>query len=169
MKPSSFPSTGSAIVGVANHLELAGSAAPSDRTAAALVGSAVSAIDALAFEDALRVLQRALTYLDEADHERRADVAALLARALRGACTEAAGHTDRSLAALSSMSDARREPSEWNFCSTSSGGANSDDLALLLEHYRRAGDQTAELLCCSPGPRSIRRSIGILGHLSRAS
>ncbi len=146
----SSPSSSTSIVAVANHLELAGSAAPSERTAAALVGSATSALDALAFEDALRVVQRALTYLDEDDHEGRARVAALLARALRGSgqVEEALTTLDRALAPLSSMSDSRARlllQRAALLLDQFRAEPTLEDLALLLEHYRRAGDQVAEL------------------------
>jgi hypothetical protein len=150
LENSRSQATGLAIVAVANHLELAGSAAPSVRTAEALVASAVKAIDALAFEDALRVLQRALAYLDEADYERRAQVASLLARALRGSghVEEALRTLDRSLAAVSSMSDVRARLLLQRadlLLDQFRAEPTLDDLALVLEYFRRSGDQTAEL------------------------
>ena len=79
-------------VEVAHHLVSAGPAAPPGRTAAALVAAAQLNLDALAFEDALRHLDKAVA-LVEADGQ--FELARLQARALRGA-----GRVDDALAVL---------------------------------------------------------------------
>ena len=69
---------------IAYHLYQAGGAAPGERTAGWLVTAAVRALEALAFEDALRDLDAARTVLPERDAEGAVRVLRLRARALRG-------------------------------------------------------------------------------------
>jgi class 3 adenylate cyclase len=84
--------SGSAVE-LAHHLVSAGSAAPTDRTVAGLVAAAEANLDALAFEDALRHLDNAVTLVGEGDG--RFDLRRTQARALRGA-----GRVDDALAVL---------------------------------------------------------------------
>ncbi len=69
---------------IAYHLYQAGAAAPGERTAPWLVRAAERALDALAFEDALRDLDAARTVLPAHDAEGAVRVLRLRARALRG-------------------------------------------------------------------------------------
>ena len=69
---------------IAHHLYQAGAAAPGERTARWLVRTAELALDALAFEDALRDLDSARTVLPPDDAEGAVRVLRLRARALRG-------------------------------------------------------------------------------------
>ncbi|MBI4518715.1 MAG: AAA family ATPase [Deltaproteobacteria bacterium] len=69
---------------IAYHLYQAGAAAPGERTASWLVRAAERALDALAFEDALRDLDAARTVLPDSDAEAAMRVLRLRARALRG-------------------------------------------------------------------------------------
>ena len=79
-------------VELAHHLHQAGPESPAARTCAALIAAATSTIGALAFEDALRHLERADPL---ADPTQRVEVCALRARALRGG-----GHVDDALAVI---------------------------------------------------------------------
>jgi class 3 adenylate cyclase/tetratricopeptide (TPR) repeat protein len=74
--------SGSAVE-MAHHLVSAGSVAPADRTVAALAVAAETNIAALAFEDALRHLDRAVSLMGEG--EGRFELRRIQARALRGA------------------------------------------------------------------------------------
>jgi class 3 adenylate cyclase/tetratricopeptide (TPR) repeat protein len=80
-------------VELAHHLVSAGPVAPADRTIAALVEAAETNIAALAFEDALRHLDRAVSLVG--DGEGRFELCRTRARALRGA-----GRVDDALAVL---------------------------------------------------------------------
>lgn len=80
-------------VELAHHLHSAGSAAPVERTVAALVAAAAQNMDALAFEDALRQLGTAVSLVGDGDG--RFDLHRTQARALRGA-----GRVDEALAVL---------------------------------------------------------------------
>ncbi len=84
--------TGSAVE-LAHHLHSAGSAAPVERTVAALVAAAAQNMDTLAFEDALRQLDTAVALVGDGDG--RFDLRRTQARALRGA-----GRVDDALAVL---------------------------------------------------------------------
>ena len=137
-----------AVVAIANHLELSGAAAPSDRTADALIASGRAALDSLAFEDALRVLQRAATYIDHV--ERRAVVFGLQAQALRGSgdVDEAFAVLDRALANLSGMADVRAAvllQRAQLLLDLFRAEPTLDDLGLVIGHHRSTGDRHAEL------------------------
>ncbi len=80
---------------IAHHLYQAGAAAPSERTLRWLERAVSRAIDALAFEEALRSLDRARTL--PASRDRAGPLALLRARALRGL-----GRVDDAIAALNS-------------------------------------------------------------------
>jgi class 3 adenylate cyclase/tetratricopeptide (TPR) repeat protein len=80
---------------IAHHLYRAGAAAPGARTAHWLARTAEFALEALAFEDALRALDTARTVLPSDDAEGAVRVVRLRARALRGL-----GRVDEALAAL---------------------------------------------------------------------
>jgi predicted ATPase/class 3 adenylate cyclase len=69
---------------IAHHLYQAGAAAPGERTARWLVRAAERALDAVAFEDALRDLDAARAVLPADDAEGAVRVLRLRARALRG-------------------------------------------------------------------------------------
>ena len=69
---------------IAYHLYQAGAAAPGERTARWLVRTAERALDALAFEDALRDLDAARTVLPDGEAEGAMRILRLRARALRG-------------------------------------------------------------------------------------
>jgi class 3 adenylate cyclase/tetratricopeptide (TPR) repeat protein len=69
---------------IAHHLYQAGAAAPGERTARWLVRTAEHALDALAFEDALRDLDSARSVLPSGDVEGAVRILRLRARALRG-------------------------------------------------------------------------------------
>jgi class 3 adenylate cyclase/tetratricopeptide (TPR) repeat protein len=84
--------SGSAVE-LAHHLMSAGPVAPIDRTVAALVGAAKLSLDALAFEDALRHLDKAVALVGDGDG--RFELRRTQARALRGA-----GRVDDALAVL---------------------------------------------------------------------
>ncbi len=80
-------------VELAHHLVSAGSVAPLERTVAALVGAAEQNLAALAFEDALRHLDKAVALVGDGDG--RFELSRTQARALRGA-----GRVDDALAVL---------------------------------------------------------------------
>jgi tetratricopeptide (TPR) repeat protein len=80
-------------VELAHHLVSAGSVAPVDRTVAALVAASDTNLDALAFEDALRHLDKAVALVGDGDG--RFELRRTQARALRGA-----GRVDDALAVL---------------------------------------------------------------------
>jgi class 3 adenylate cyclase/tetratricopeptide (TPR) repeat protein len=81
------------MVELAHHLVSAGAVAPTDRTVAALVAAAETSMVALAFEDALRHLDKAVTLVGDGDG--RFELRRTQARALRGA-----GRVDDALAVL---------------------------------------------------------------------
>ena len=107
-------------VELAHHLSSAGSAAPLDRTVAALVAATELNMDALAFEDALRHLDNAVALVGDGDA--RSDLRRTQARALRGA-----GRVDEALAVL----DAEL------------GGTSDNDreIALRLQRVQLLNDQ----------------------------
>ena len=80
-------------VELAHHLQSSGSAAPVERTVAALVAAAAQNMDTLAFEDALRQLDTAVALVGDGDG--RFDLRRTQARALRGA-----GRVDEALVVL---------------------------------------------------------------------
>lgn len=80
-------------VELAHHLVSAGTVAPADRTVAALVAAAAANLDALAFEDALRHLDKAVALVGDGDG--RFELRRTQARAMRGA-----GRVDDALAVL---------------------------------------------------------------------
>ncbi len=105
---------------LAHHLVSAGSAAPVDRTVEALVAAAEANMDALAFEDALRQLDNAVSLVGGG--ERRFELRRTQARALRGA-----GRVDDALAVLDDELDR---------------AANSDqEITLRLQRVQLLNDQ----------------------------
>jgi class 3 adenylate cyclase/tetratricopeptide (TPR) repeat protein len=83
---------GASPITVAHHLVSAGSAAPAERRRAALLAAVRTSMDALAFEDALRLVRQAG---DVANDDSRYELGTLEAQALRGA-----GRVDEALAVL---------------------------------------------------------------------
>ena len=137
-------------VEIANHLELAGSASPPERTAAALVESGRAAIDALAFEDALRLLVRAATHFEPVDIDGWARAVALQASVLRGS-----GRVDDALATLGTALSRGPQagPTRAAILLQRSqllldqfrAAETLDDLATVLAQHRDGGDRPAEL------------------------
>ena len=137
-------------VEIANHLELAGSASPPERTAAALMASGRTALDALAFEDAMRLLERAATHLEHGDQNSWATAVALQARALRGS-----GQVDAALTALGRALRAVPAPGPTRaaillqrsqlLLDQFRAAETLDDLQTVLDHHRGTGDRAAEL------------------------
>ena len=110
-------------VELAHHLVQAGSAAPSDRTAGALVAAAEASLRALAFEDALRHLDHAEPLVGT-DEQARRHLDGLRVDALRGA-----GRVDDALAVLDRRLQADAEP------------AGAEALALRLRRVQLLNDQ----------------------------
>lgn len=144
------PETPVPIVEIANHLELAGSASPSARTAAALVESGRTALDALAFEDAVRLLDRAVDHLAGVDPDGWAVALTLRARALRGG-----GRMDDALTTLdeavnglpasgATRADVLLQRSQL-LLDQFRAAETLDDLERVLEEHRASGDRAAEL------------------------
>jgi class 3 adenylate cyclase len=80
------------VVDLAHHVLSAGSAAPAERSVAALLAAAAANMEALAFEDALRHIDNAAALVDESG---RLELSRMKADALRGA-----GRVDEALAVL---------------------------------------------------------------------
>ncbi len=137
-------------VEIANHLELAGSAARPERAASALMASGRTALDALAFEDAMRLLERATAHLENGDQDLWAQAVALQARALRGQgeVEAALACLDRALQAVPNASATRASillQRSQVLLDQFRAAETLDDLQTVLEHHRRTGDRTAEL------------------------
>jgi tetratricopeptide (TPR) repeat protein len=150
LEASTRPSAALPTVEIANHLELAGSASPPTRTATALMASGRTALDALAFEDAMRLLERAAAHVEGADAELYATAVALQARALRGS-----GKVDDALRALGSALRAIPDtgPTRAAILLQRSqllldqfrAAETLADLQHVLDEHRSSGDRAAEL------------------------
>jgi len=134
---------------IAHHLQLAGAAAPVDRTVDYLRLAACNAIAAVAPEDALRHLDAALDLTGNNDAGRRAELLAIRARALR-----AIPHIDDALADLATAlelapdgatHDAILRQRAGLYLDLFNGPAASEDLDLVLAAVRARGDRAAEL------------------------
>ncbi len=136
-------------VDLAHHLYQAGSAAESDRTARYLIIAGERALQALAFEDALRNLDTARTVLPEADGAGHARALRHRARALRGM-----GRADEALAAFAqALTLAPAGPDHDGIVYERAelhldlfhGREALADLEVLLDHARQSGDRPLEL------------------------
>ena len=134
---------------IAHHLYQAGAAAPGARTARWLVRAAEHALDALAFEDALRDLDCARTVLPDDDVEGAARVLRLRARALRGLA-----RIDEALAAFAAAiaiapagaeRDASLQARARLRLDLFRGREAIEDLDPLLARARAAGDRAREV------------------------
>lgn len=144
------PGAQPAVADVAYHLELAGSASPPERTARALMASARQALDALAFEDAMRSLERAADHVEHVDRDLWAGALAMQASALRGA-----GRVDDALAALDRAAAAVPGGGQTHtaillqrsqvLLDQFRAAEALDDLGSVLAHHRSTGDRAAEL------------------------
>jgi tetratricopeptide (TPR) repeat protein len=136
-------------VELAHHLYQAGSAAQGERTARYLVMAGESALQALAFEDALRNLDAACTLLPEADRATRARALRHRALALRGM-----GRTDEALAAFAqALALASAGPDYDGILYERAelqldlfhGREAIEDLEVLRDRSRQSGDRPLEL------------------------
>jgi predicted ATPase/class 3 adenylate cyclase len=134
---------------VAYHLYQAGVAAPGERTVRWLVRAAERALDALAFEDALRDLDTARTVMPPGDAESAVRVLRLRARALRGLARldEALAAFAEALAIAPSGAerDAVLQARARLKLDLFRGREAIDDLDPLLERARAAGDRAREV------------------------
>jgi len=136
-------------VELAHHLYQAGSAAPGERAARYLVMAGEHALQALAFEDALRNLDTARTVLPETDAGGHARALRHRALALRGM-----GRTDEALAAFAeALALAPTGPDRDGILYERAelhldlfhGREALADLEVLLERSRQSGDRPLEL------------------------
>ena len=134
---------------IAYHLYQAGAAAPGERTAHWLVCAAERALDALAFEDALRDLDAARTVLPANDAEGTVRVLRLRARALRGLV-----RLDEALAAFAEALEIAPSGPERDAVLQARArlkldlfraGEAIEDLDPLLARARAAGDRKREV------------------------
>ena len=134
---------------IAYHLHQAGAAADRNRTARWLIRAAERALDALAFEDALRDLDAARTVLATADTEGIVRVLRLRARALRGLA-----RIDEALAAFAQALEITPSGAERDTVLQARARLELDlfrghdalaDLEPLLASARAAGDRAAEV------------------------
>jgi predicted ATPase/class 3 adenylate cyclase len=134
---------------IAFHLYQAGAAVPGERTGRWLVRAAERALDALAFEDALRDLDAARTVLPESDAEGAVRVLRLRARALRGLV-----RLDEALAAFAEALQIAPSGAERDAVLQARArlkldlfraGEAIDDLDSLLARARQAGDRQREV------------------------
>jgi predicted ATPase/class 3 adenylate cyclase len=134
---------------IAYHLYQAGAAAPGERTASWLVRAAERALDALAFEDALRDLDAARTVLPENEVEGAMRILRLRARALRGLV-----RLDEALATFAEALQIAPSGAERDAVLQARAqleldlfraGEAIDDLDPLLTRARQAGDRTREV------------------------
>jgi predicted ATPase len=134
---------------IAHHLYQAGAAAPGERTARWLVRSAEHALDALAFEDALRDLDAAQTVLPESAAESTIRVLRLRARALRGLARidEALGTFAEALQIASSGTerDAVLQARARLKLDLFRGNEAIEDLDPLLAQARESGNRDSEV------------------------
>jgi class 3 adenylate cyclase/tetratricopeptide (TPR) repeat protein len=143
---------------IAYHLFQAGAAAAGERTARWLLCAAERALDALAFEDALRDLDAARTVLPESELETAMRVLRLRGRALRGL-----GRIDEALATFAEALELAPSGAERDAVLQARARLKLDlfrgrdaliDLEPLLANARAAGDRVREaelLLMCSRG------------------
>jgi predicted ATPase/class 3 adenylate cyclase len=134
---------------IAYHLYQAGAAADGKRTATWLARAAERALDALAFEDALRDLDEARTVLPAGAIEDAVRVLRLRARALRGL-----GHIDDALATLATAIEIAPTGTERDAVLQARARLKLDlfrgrealeDLEPLLARAREAGDRAREV------------------------
>jgi predicted ATPase len=134
---------------IAHHLYQAGAAAPGERTARWLARAAERALDALAFEDALRDLDAARTVLPENEAEGAMRVLRLRARALRGLA-----RIDEALAAFADALEIAPSGAERDAVLQARARLKLDlfrareaieDLEPLLARTRAAGDRAREV------------------------
>jgi class 3 adenylate cyclase/tetratricopeptide (TPR) repeat protein len=134
---------------IAYHLFQAGAAAAGERTASWLVRAAERALDALAFEDALRDLDAAHTVLPEHEVEAAVRVLRLRARALRGLA-----RIDEALAAFGEALDLAPSGAERDAVLQARARLKLDlfrgrdalaDLEPLLANAHAAGDRAREV------------------------
>ena len=134
---------------IAHHLQLAGAAAPIDRTVHYLQLAGRNAIAAVAPEDALRHLDAALELLGSADDARRAELLAIRARALRAipriddALSDLAAALE--LAPDGATHDAILRQRAGLHLDLFNGPAASADLDVVLAAVKARGDRAAEL------------------------
>lgn len=134
---------------IAHHLQLAGTAAPRDRTTHYLELAARNAIAAIAPEDAIHHVDAALELVGDSDGARRADLLAIRARALRAipriddALADLASALD--LAPAGAAHDAILGQRAGLHLDLFDGPAASDDLTTVLDAVRARGDRAAEL------------------------
>ncbi|MDQ1456561.1 MAG: hypothetical protein QOH28_2181 [Actinomycetota bacterium] len=134
---------------IANHLQLAGTTAPRDRTIHYLELAACNAVAAVAPEDAIRHVDAALELLGDGDGTKRAELMAIRARALR-----AIPRIDDALADLAAalrlaptgaVHDTILRQRAGLHLDLFNGPAASADLTNVLESVRARGDRAAEL------------------------
>ncbi len=134
---------------LAHHLYQAGAAAEPVRTAEALVRAARRALESIAFEEALRHVAAAQEVLDGAEPGWRADLIALRARALRGM-----GRMDDALSTLAEALELAPEGGARDAILKQRadlqldlfrGSEAQDDLKIVLENARAAGNREREL------------------------
>jgi class 3 adenylate cyclase/tetratricopeptide (TPR) repeat protein len=136
-------------VELAHHLYQAGAAADAERTARYLVLAGQRALEALAFEDALRNFDAARSLLPVTDHPAHARLLRHRALALRGMA-----RTDQALAALAealalAVAGADRDAILYErarlHLDLFHGRAALEDLQVLLDHARQSGNRPLEL------------------------
>jgi class 3 adenylate cyclase/tetratricopeptide (TPR) repeat protein len=134
---------------IAHHLYQAGTAAQGERTANYLVMAGERALQALAFEDALRNFDAARTLLPEQDRAAHARAVRYRALALRGT-----GRADQALAAFAealklASAGADRDAILYERADLQldlfHGREATEDLQVLLAHARESGDRRLEL------------------------
>ena len=134
---------------IAHHLQLAGGAAPRDRTIHYLELAARNAIAAVAPEDAVRSIDAALELLGDSDGARTAELLTVRARANR-----AIPRIDDALADLAAAlrvaplgppHEAVLRQRAWLHLDRFDGQAASNDLSIVLDAVRARGDRPAEL------------------------
>jgi class 3 adenylate cyclase len=134
---------------LAHHLYQAGAAADPERTTRALAAAARQALDSIAFEDALRHVDAAQEVVEAEEPTRRAELVALRARAHRGL-----GQMDKALSSLAeALERAPEGPTRDAILQQRAqlqldlfhGSEAQDDLKIVLEHAREAGNREREL------------------------
>lgn len=144
---------------IGHHLYQAGSTADPTRTAKHLITAAERAIDALAFEDALRTLDLVLGVLEEDDQpEAKARVQGLRARALVGSERIPESLEALKLAIALAPSDEMKDEfllqRSQMLLDLWRGSEAIDDLERLLSRARESGDAKQELKLLHPVARA---------------